>query len=180
MKPTTFLLAFLPTLSLAQEGLDCFNNICCINGQFSGPVISTFSASFSSRDSSMSASEASRGAALTSSLSAAAPSRSASQDSVRSSLSVQFSTQGAAALMTPRAVVKRAITTEVSPGLTCIGDAVSTESGYSATTTESGGSATGAGATSTTSSSHAGAAMMTQAPILAVGAAAALFAYGQM
>jgi hypothetical protein len=36
--------------------------------------------------------------------------------------------------------------TEVSPGLMWIGDAVSTESGYGATTTEASGSATGAGA----------------------------------
>jgi hypothetical protein len=50
-------------------------------------------------------------------------------------------------MVTPRAVFRRAITTEVSPGLTCIGDAVSTESGYSATTTEASGSAMGAGAT---------------------------------
>ena len=61
---------------------------------------------------------------------------------------MQFSTQGAAALVTPRAVLKRAITTEVSTGLTCIGDAVSTASGYSSATTESSG-ATEAGATST-------------------------------
>ncbi|PMD38051.1 hypothetical protein L207DRAFT_598634 [Hyaloscypha variabilis F] len=184
MKPTTLLLALLPALSLAQDGLDCFNNICCINGAFSGPVISSFSASFSasfsSLDASRSASEASRGAALTSSLAAAAASRSASEESVQSSLAVKFSTQDAAAMVTPRAVFRRAITTEVSPGLTCIGDAVSTESGYSATTTEASGSAMGAGATSPTSSSTAGAAVMTQAPILAVGAAAALFAYGQM
>ncbi|KAN0094060.1 hypothetical protein V8E51_017244 [Hyaloscypha variabilis] len=187
MKPATLLLALLPTLSLAQDGLDCFNNICCINGAFSGPVISSFSASFSSLDASLSshdasrsASEASSDAALTSSLAAAAASRSASEESVHSSLAVKFGTQDAEALITPRAVFKRAITTEVSPGLTCIGDAVSTESGYSATTTEASGSAMGAGATSSTSSSTAGAAVMTQAPILAVGAAAALFAYGQM
>jgi hypothetical protein len=43
-------------------------------------------------------------------------------------------------------VVNRAITTEVSPGLACIGDAVSTEGGYSATTKSGGSSATGAGA----------------------------------
>jgi hypothetical protein len=43
--------------------------------------------------------------------------------------------------------MKRAITTEVSLRLTCIGDAVNTESGYSMMTTESdGGSSTGAGA----------------------------------
>jgi hypothetical protein len=150
MKLTTLLFALLPTLSLAQDSLDCFNNICCINGAFSGPVISSFSASFSasfsSRDASRSASEASRGAALTSSLAAAAASRSASQESVQSSLAVKFSTQDAEALVTPRAVFKRAITTEVSPGLTCIGDAVTTESGYSVTTTEASGSAMGAGA----------------------------------
>ena len=50
-------------------------------------------------------------------------------------------------MVTPRAVLKRAITTEVSPGLTCIGDAVSTASGYSTVITESSGTAVVVGGT---------------------------------
>jgi hypothetical protein len=56
-------------------------------------------------------------------------------------------------MVTPRAVFKRTITTEVRSGLTCIGDAVSTvDSGSSGTTdtaTSTGdGSVSGASATS--------------------------------
>jgi hypothetical protein len=61
------------------------------------------------------------------------------------SLSVQLSTRGGSN-GDAETVVKRAIMTEVSPGLACIGDAVSTKSWYGATTKSGGSGATRAGA----------------------------------
>jgi hypothetical protein len=123
MKTATILFApLLLASSVISQSVQCngnvFDNYCCSNGAFSGPVYSSFQQSFSNRGSSMSESFSSRDA-----------SRSASQASVQASLSSKFSTMTGAAdsMITARAeLVGRAITTEVTPGLTCIGDSVST------------------------------------------------------
>jgi hypothetical protein len=77
-------------------------------------------------------------------------------------------------------LVGRAVTTEVSSGLTCIGDSVSS---YDANSMSVDGSSTMTGSGSMTSSASAGSAMMdssSSGPVLAMGAAAAAFAYGAM
>jgi hypothetical protein len=85
-------------------------------------------------------------------------------------------------------LVGRAVTTEVSSGLTCIGDSVSS---YDANSMSVDGSSTMTGFGSMTSSASAGSTMMdssstggvpiiTPGPVLAMGAAAAAFAYGAM
>lgn len=81
---------------------------------------------------------------------------------------------------------KRAITTEVTPGLTCIGDSArslagldNSGSGGSGVGTSITVSGSGTGATvigTSTSSSRAGGAVITKAPVLVAGAAA----YGAM
>lgn len=85
-------------------------------------------------------------------------------------------------------LVDRAITTEVSSGLTCIGDSVSSYAansiGESSTTSDSGSMTTSTssgsvGAATMSSSSIGGMPMVTPGPILAMGIAAA-FAYGAM
>lgn len=208
---------FAASTTLAQNGITCngdiFNSYCCEGGSFSGPVVSSFLGSFSTRDASRSSAfasrDASRSAAQSSreaSLSSAEASREASLSSIQASVTSAVS----GAVITARAVLHgRAVTTEVQPGLTCIGDAVSSFPGDGAITSDftttfgSGGTetatatdSTATGATAgtclscgiflssansrkgTTSSSTAGAAFMTQAPALMMGAAA--FAYAAM
>ncbi|KAH7389106.1 hypothetical protein BKA64DRAFT_747718 [Cadophora sp. MPI-SDFR-AT-0126] len=173
---------FIASTTLAQNGDSCsgsvFNNYCCENGSFSGPVISSFLGSFSTRDASRSSLFASRD----SSLSAAQSSLEASLSSAQASREASITSAVNGAVITARAVLRgRAVTTEVEPGLTCVGDGVSmvdggelgTSTGPSATES----TATGVGA-GTASTSTAGAAFVTQAPALIMGAAA--FAYAAM
>jgi hypothetical protein len=88
-------------------------------------------------------------------------------------------------------LVGRAVTTEVSSGLTCIGDSVSSyaanslslDRGSSTAGSETGSMTSSASAASATSlSSTGGMPMVTPGPVLAMGAlgAAAAFAYGAM
>ncbi|TVY83729.1 hypothetical protein LSUE1_G001681 [Lachnellula suecica] len=196
MKASTIILApiILAAGALAQgEGSftclgDIFDDVCCENGLFSGPVYQSFEQSLFSAGGARTSSLSSAGAARSSSLSDAASSRSASQDSLRASVSSDFAfpTNGAeGAMVTARAVLAgRAITTEVKPGLTCIGDGVSSQS--AGTTINTGGSgtsmassmATAAGSAATSMTSNP-APMMTQAPMLLAGVAVAM-AYGAM
>ncbi|CZR54889.1 uncharacterized protein PAC_04773 [Phialocephala subalpina] len=164
MQYSTLLIAALATqaLAISCDG-EVFDNYCCESGTFIGPVITSFSSSISSEL-----------ASISSSLAAESSSEEALQSSLQASLSSKFSNSGtrteagAAAQITakPRmAVEKRAVTTEVSSGLTCVGStAFAVDFG---TTDSSGSTTTGA------------AAFITQAPMLMAGAAAA-FAYGAM
>jgi len=80
---------------------------CCVNGEFSGSVISSFSAKFSSESAS----------------------RSSFQSSLQASLSSQFGNSGiqtnTAQITAAPKLKPRAITTEATSGLTCIGDILS-------------------------------------------------------
>jgi hypothetical protein len=128
-------LLIAPVAAYTCDG-DTFNNFCCVNGHFSGPVVSSLSSSLSTAEASRGASQSAFQSSLSSSLSAAAASRSREQVSEQASRSSQLATIGVrtatefdAPAVTARAILKRTITTEVSPGLTCIGDSVIAESG---------------------------------------------------
>ncbi|CAG8978528.1 hypothetical protein HYALB_00010072 [Hymenoscyphus albidus] len=155
-----------------------FNNICCINGQFTGPALSTFLSSFATRESSLDASLSSQLATLAS-LSLPAP---LATDDIQGGRNAQRGS--GSATVTARAVLeKRVITTEVSPGLTCVGDEVRTLGGRvngSGTTVEGSVLPTpvngvGAGSTST---SAAGAVNAQVGGGVLVGGVVVAFVYG--
>jgi len=182
MKTTSFILAsFLLSVGiLAQsleprDGFNCNGDIfspstvqyCCVHGKFSGPVVSSFLASMSSFQSSLQASLS----AMTSDLGNMAFLPTFTDD-----------TDSAAITPAPKMgkLMARTITTEVTSGLTCVGDSVdsSTNAGFTGMSVGDKTSSSGSGSSSSTS--KAGVPMVTPGPVLAMGAAAAAFAYGAM
>ena len=128
MKPTSTLLLLTSLLSTASaQGCTgaVYNTYCCVNGRFSGPVISSVRSSVDDIVSS-------------------------ARDEASSIVATATEISGRdVALITAAPVMKRAITTEVMEGLTCVGDELrefgqgggsSTITGGEGTTVEFGGS----------------------------------------
>ncbi|KAF4626827.1 hypothetical protein G7Y89_g11328 [Cudoniella acicularis] len=207
------------TGALAQAPLcpgQQYNNICCVEGTWSGPVISSFVNNWSSVAVSAASvaangakSEASSAAGIATSVASVAVNGATSvagqAASVATNIASQAQSGASQAIGFLTGLKARAIQTEVQSGLTCNGLAAVTISDTNAASTLIASITSGANstfsqppqatltnngqtligssiavATPGTSSSKAGAAMVTRAPMLAAGGAVLAFAYGAM